>query len=70
MPLDDIVGFIDAVGIALLPIEARHVVIAAQPGPTTRDPFDRLLLAQCHVEGLALATIDRALIDHPLALQP
>ena len=33
----------------------------------TRDPFDRMLLAQCQVEGLRLLTIDRALVAHPLA---
>ena len=33
----------------------------------TRDPFDRLLLAQCAIEGRRLVTIDAALRDHPLA---
>lgn len=28
-----------------------------------------LLLAQCKIEGLRLATLDRALVDHPLAFQ-
>jgi PIN domain nuclease of toxin-antitoxin system len=51
----------------LLPILARHVLANAEPEPPTRDPFDRLLLAQCAVEGLRLVTIDRALVRHPLA---
>jgi PIN domain nuclease of toxin-antitoxin system len=68
MPLVDIVGYLEAVGIAILPIEADHVIVAADPEPETRDPFDRLLLAQCQVESLRLATVDRVLVRHPLAL--
>ena len=37
------------------------------PEPPTRDPFDRLLLAQCAVDNLRLVTVDRALAGHPLA---
>jgi PIN domain nuclease of toxin-antitoxin system len=68
MPLQDIVGYLEAVGLSILPVEARHVVTATDPEPETRDPFDRLLLAQCQVESLRLATVDRALVAHPLAL--
>ena len=38
-----------------------------KPEPQTRDPFDRLLLAQCAVEGLRLVTRDRALAKHRLS---
>lgn len=69
MPLEDIVGYIEAIGLSILPVKAAHVITAAEPESPTRDPFDRLLLAQCRVEDLVLATIDRALIDHPLALK-
>jgi PIN domain nuclease of toxin-antitoxin system len=58
---------IEAIGFDLLPIFARHVLAQAEPEPPTRAPFDRLLLAQCAVEGLRLVTIDRALAIHPLA---
>jgi PIN domain nuclease of toxin-antitoxin system len=54
-------------GFALLPIDHRHALAAVDPEPATRDPFDRLLLGQCAVEGLRLITLDRALADHPLA---
>lgn len=67
--LEDIAGYLEAVGLSILPIEARHVIIAAEPEPDTRDPFDRLLLAQCQVENLKLVTIDRQLLAHPLALK-
>lgn len=68
LPLEDIAGYLEAVGLSILPIEADHVIVAADPEPETRDPFDRLLLAQCRVENLRLATVDRALLGHPLAL--
>lgn len=67
MPLEDIAGYLDALGLAILPIEMAHVIAAADPAPETRDPFDQLLLAQCQVENLRLATVDQALVDHPLA---
>ncbi len=54
-------------GISLLDIDHHHVLAELDPEPATRDPFDRLLLAQCQVEGMQLVTIDRALAGHPLA---
>lgn len=67
MPLEDIAGYLDALGLAIMPIQALHVMSASDRMPETRDPFDRLLLAQCQVESLLLATVDRALIGHRLA---
>jgi PIN domain nuclease of toxin-antitoxin system len=57
-------------GLKLLPINEHHALATVQPEPMTRDPFDRLLLAQCSVEGLRLVTVDRALISHSLAIRP
>ena len=54
-------------GLEFVPINEHHVLTAVDPEPLTRDPFDRLLLAQCHVEDLRLITIDRALASHALA---
>jgi PIN domain nuclease of toxin-antitoxin system len=67
MLLADIPGFLESLGIALLPIDHRHALATVDPEPATRDPFDRLLLGQCAVEGMRLVTLDRALADHPLA---
>lgn len=53
--------------IGVLPVKIHHVLAEADPAPATRDPFDRLLLAQCQVDGLRLVTLDRALTGHPLA---
>src|SRR5258708_15945474 len=55
------------IGLQLIAINHHHVLTVVEPEPNTRDPFDRLLLAQCLIENLRLVTIDRALITHPLA---
>jgi PIN domain nuclease of toxin-antitoxin system len=52
--------------ISVLPIKASHATHPLIPLPQTRDPFDRMLLSQCAVEGMKLVTIDRMLIGHPL----
>lgn len=65
--LADIAGFLQAAGFVLLPISAEHVTASASPQPSTRDPFDRLLLGVCDVEALRLVTVDRVLAEHPLA---
>lgn len=69
MPLDDLPAFLAGFGVTLVPVEASHALVEVKPEPRTRDPFDRLLLAQCQVEGLKLVTLDRALAGHRLALK-
>lgn len=66
-PLEELPSAIGEMGVELLPVLARHVLAELEPEPPTRDPFDRLLLAQCKVEDLRLVTIDRALVAHPYA---
>ncbi len=68
--LEELPEFFEAIGLRLLAVDHRHAVAWADPEPPTRDPFDRLLLAQCAVENLRLVTLDRALVDHPLAYRP
>lgn len=67
LALDDLPDFFETMGLNLLAITHRHAVWSLDPEPGTRDPFDRLLLAQCAAEDLRLVTIDRALRNHPLA---
>jgi len=55
-------------GIRIFPIDERHVLACVDPEPPTKDPFDRMLLAQAEVEGLRLLTVDRALVSHALAV--
>ncbi|WP_064684322.1 type II toxin-antitoxin system VapC family toxin [Rhizobium bangladeshense] len=69
LPLETIPVYLRETGLTILPVDVPHVITAADPEPETRDPFDRLLLAQCRVEGLQLVTVDRLLVDHPLALR-
>jgi PIN domain nuclease of toxin-antitoxin system len=68
-PLERLPELLEDMGLALLTIKADHVLAVAHPEPPTGDPFDRLLLAQCGVEGLQLVTLDRALASHPLVWQ-
>jgi len=67
LPLEDLPDYFQEIGLNLLVIDHRHVVKSLDPVPATRDPFDRLLLAQCAVEQLRLVTLDRMLNRHPLA---
>jgi PIN domain nuclease of toxin-antitoxin system len=60
-------GAVRDLGFELIAINEHHAVAEVSPEPVTRDPFDRLLLAQCLVEGLRLVTVDRALVGHRLA---
>ncbi len=64
----DLATFLETAGVTILPIDREHVVADITPIPRTRDPFDRLLLAQCRVENLRLVTVDGALQGHPLVL--
>ena len=68
MSADEFAAYIGSFGILIIPISVEHATASITPEPTTRDPFDRMLLAQCKVEGLQLVTIDRALVSHPYAL--
>lgn len=63
----EVADYFDVMGFPLLAITRDHVLAELESEPKTRDPFDRLLLAICQVEGLRLVTLDRALAVHPLA---
>jgi PIN domain nuclease of toxin-antitoxin system len=58
----DLPGLMTAYRINILTMKAEHAVHDLSPEPATRDPFDRMLLAQ--------ATLDRALADHPVVFRP
>jgi len=69
VPLSEMRDILEDGKLTILPIDVAHVIATIEPEPPTRDPFDRLLLAQCAVEGLKLVTVDRALVDHHLAFR-
>ena len=68
--LEHLPGNLEALGLSFLVVDQHHAVASVEPEPSTRDPFDRMLLSQCHVGGLRLVTRDRALAAHPLAWRP
>ena len=45
-------------GYSELPIISDHIVATESLPPIHRDPFDRVLIAQATVEGIALLTAD------------
>ena len=65
--LENLPTSIAKAGMTILPIDEHHALHTISPEPPTRDPFDRLLLAQCAIERMRLVTIDRALAAHPLS---
>ena len=67
MPVMELAEYLESVSFQILDITRHHAVAFVEPEPFTRDPFDRMLLAQCKVEGMRLVTLDRALVNHPLS---
>ena len=51
-----------------LPLTEVHAAQALEVPLPHKDPFDEILLAQAQAEGLRFLTIDRLLVDHPLAI--
>ena len=54
--------------VSLLPVTEVHAAQALDVPLSHKDPFDEILLAQAQAEGLRFLTIDRLLVDHPLAI--
>jgi len=56
-----------ALGIeSVLPVEARHVFGLFSLPDHHRDPFDRLIIAQCRAERLPLVASDRMIRRYPV----
>lgn len=55
-------------GVTPLPVTWQDTTAVSALPPLHRDPFDRLLVAQAHVEGLALVTADRTLQQYAVAV--
>jgi PIN domain nuclease of toxin-antitoxin system len=54
----DLLEQLERAGVKVLPITARHADRVGTLPLHHRDPFDRLLVAQAELDGLALATAD------------
>lgn len=50
---------------AELAVTGAHAAAVALLPPIHKDPFDRILIAQAQVEGIALLTTDRAIGRYP-----
>jgi PIN domain nuclease of toxin-antitoxin system len=55
-----------ALGHTSLSVDQRHVLWLTQLPLHHRDPFDRIIVAQAHVDGLRLVTADRQLASYPI----
>src|SRR4029434_6446248 len=55
-------------GFRLLPVTIDHVYVLDHYHIHTRDPLDRLLIAQTHQEGVTLVTHDSKLLPYPVPL--
>lgn len=63
LPADFVPRLSDA-GFTALPFEQRHAAgLGAFPTLHDHDPFDRMLVAQAHVDGLTLVTADSRLLE-------
>ncbi len=69
VPLDEMANTLKRQGVFVLMLKSEHAVAEPNPLPPTRDPFDRLLLAQAQIEGMRFVTVDRALADHPVTFR-
>jgi len=53
-----------------LPLTMPHGLAVESLPPEHHDPFDRMLVAQAHVDGLTLVTSDRTMQRYPIAVLP
>lgn len=53
-----------------LPLTGRHMLESARLPMIHKDPFDRMLVAQCRSEGLALVSRDQLLAGYGIELVP
>lgn len=51
-------------GYVEMPITSEHVLFVHDLPPLHKDPFDRILVAQSSIEGMAILTVDQAVIDY------
>lgn len=56
-------------GYCELPITSKHVVAIDTLPLIHKDPFDRLLITQCMVEGITLLTTDSVVAQYPGPIQ-
>lgn len=65
-PLPQWRGFIHVAGGILIDVSEDHILAPLPIEPSTKDPFDRLLLTTAAAEDALLVTRDGALQSHPM----
>jgi PIN domain nuclease of toxin-antitoxin system len=65
----DFLGAIESASMHLLPIRTTHLIETAELPLLHRDPFDRLLVAQCQTEKLTLVTGDAQIAAYPVPVR-
>lgn len=53
-------------GFQILPITENHIQALYKLPSIHKDPFDRLIAAQCLTENLTLITVDKNLLQYPI----
>ncbi len=51
-----------------LPVTMKHAYAVETLPPHHRDPFDRMIIAQAHLEGMTLVTSDTEIPRYPVAV--
>lgn len=64
----DMLTQIERSGVELLPVTVRHADFVSSLPAHHEDPFDRLLISQAMVEGMALASADEVLRRYDIEL--
>lgn len=67
-PFEDVIEQIDAENIEILPISPEHTLQVSKLPFHHRDPFDRIIIAQCQVENLPIISIDKNFSDYSVKL--
>lgn len=65
---DGLVDEVETNGFSMLSISPDHAVAAPNLPMHHRDPFDRMLIAQCQCDALTLVTADRGLRSYDVDL--
>lgn len=66
--VDNVTDALVSTGYTLLPIKAEHVEAVRHLPLHHKEPFDRLLVVQAQIEGMALMTSDRTLSQYDVEL--
>lgn len=65
---DDLTEAVLQSGVKMLALEAQHGLAVAELPMHHRDPFDRLLIAQARLEGLAVLTADHRFAEYDITV--